>query len=107
MLDTEDLMSTWTKQKPSQPGWYWMLDPSRELPLPTIVQIVFDRESQRWLALIPASHYPQTSGMALDLHNLEAIWAGPLQIPSLLGGENQKETSAIGAELGDGKNMAA
>ena len=79
-----------------------MLDPSHELRLPTIVQIVFDRESQRWLALIPASHYPQTSGMVLDLHSLDAMWSGPLQIPSL-----QKETSTIGANLGEGTNIAA
>ena len=95
-------MSTWTRQKPSQGGWYWMLDPSRELALPTIVQIVFDRESQRWLALVPASHYPKTSGMVLDLQDLEAMWAGPLQIPSL-----QEETSAIGSDLGEGAHIAA
>ena len=95
-------MSTWTRQKPSQGGWYWMLDPSRELGLPTIVQLVFDRESQRWLALVPASHYPQTSGMALDLQDLDAMWSGPLQIPSL-----QQETSAIGADLGEGTHIAA
>lgn len=95
-------MSTWTRQKVSQGGWYWMLDPSRELALPTIVQIVFDRESQRWLALVPASHYPKTSGMVLDLQDLEAMWAGPLQIPSL-----QEETSAIGSDLGEGAHIAA
>jgi hypothetical protein len=79
-----------------------MLDPSREFALPTIVQIVFDRESQRWLALVPASHYPKTSGMLLDLQDLEAMWAGPLQIPSL-----QEETSAIGSDLGEGTHIAA
>ena len=41
------LMLTWTQQKPSTPGWYWMLDPSKEPNLPTIVQIVFDRETRR------------------------------------------------------------
>lgn len=79
-----------------------MLDPGQELGLPTIVQIVFDRESQRWLAFIPASYYPQTSGMVLALHNLDAMWSGPLQIPSL-----QKETSATGADLGEGTDIAA
>ena len=79
-----------------------MLDPSRELALPTIVQIVFDRESQRWLALVPASHYPQTSGMVLDLQDQDAMWSGPLQIPSL-----QEETSVIGADLGEGTYIAA
>jgi hypothetical protein len=100
-------MPTWTKQNPSEPGWYWMLDPSEELGLPTIVQIVFYRETQRWLVLIPPSHYPKTSGMILDLQNLDALWAGPLQIPSLLGDANQKETSAIGAEPSEGTNVAA
>jgi len=60
-----------------------MLTPNEEFGLPTIVQIVFDRETERWLVLIPASHYPKTSGMELDLQHLEAMWAGPLQIPSL------------------------
>jgi hypothetical protein len=84
-----------------------MLDPSEELGLPTIVQIAFDRETQRWLALIPPSHYPKTSGMELDLQNLDAMWAGPLQIPSLLGGANQQETSAIGADPSEGTHIAA
>lgn len=106
MDDTKALMLTWTTQKPSHSGWYWMLDPSQELGLPTIVQIVFDGETQRWLAFIPASHYPQTSGMVLELQNLDAMWAGPLQIPSL-SGSNEKETSAVGTELGEGKSIAA
>jgi hypothetical protein len=83
-----------------------MLDPSQELGLPTIVQIVFDGETQRWLAFTPASHYPQTSGMVLELQNLDAMWAGPLQIPSL-SGSNEKETSTVGNELDEGNNIAA
>ena len=100
-------MLTWTEQKPSQPGWYWLLNPNEEAGLPTIAQIVFDRETRRWLALIPASDYPKISGMVLDLHNVEAMWAGPLPIPSLLGGANHKETSATGTDLSEGTNMAA
>jgi hypothetical protein len=77
-------MLMWTQQKPITPGWYWMLSPSRESNLPTIVQIVFDRETPRWLALIPASHYPKTSGAELDLQSVDAVWAGPLEVPSVL-----------------------
>lgn len=84
-----------------------MLDPSEELGLPTIVQVVFDGERQRWLVLIPASHYPKTYGMVLNLQNLDAMWAGPLQIPSLLGGADKRETSAIGADPGEGTDIAA
>ena len=48
-------MLSWTEQKPSKPGWYWMLNPSEEPGLPTIVQINTDWESGRSLVLIPAS----------------------------------------------------
>lgn len=77
-------MLTWTQQKPTTPGWYWMLSPSKDSTLPTIVQIVFDRETRRWLAQIPASHYPKTSGTEIDLQTTDAMWAGPLEVPSAL-----------------------
>jgi len=77
-------MLMWTQQKPTIPGWYWMLDPSKEPNLPTIVQIVFDGETRCWLALIPASHYPKTSGRELALPSVDAMWAGPVEVPSVL-----------------------
>lgn len=77
-------MLTWTEQNPTTPGWYWMLSPSKGSNLPTIVQIVFDRQTRRWLALIPASHYPKTSSTEVNLHSVEAMWAGPLEVPSVL-----------------------
>jgi len=78
------VMLMWTQQKPTRPGWYWMLDPSQEPNLPTIVQVVFDGETRRWLALIPASHYPKTSGRELALPSVDAMWAGPVEVPSVL-----------------------
>jgi hypothetical protein len=77
-------MLMWTQQKPNTPGWYWMLSSSKESNLPTIVHIVFDRETRRWLAQIPASHYPKTSTTELDLQSVDAVWAGPLEVPSVL-----------------------
>jgi len=77
-------MLMWTQQKPTTPGWYWMLDPSKGPNLPTIVQIVFDGETRCWLALIPASHYPKTSGRELALPSVDAMWAGPVEVPSVL-----------------------
>lgn len=77
-------MLTWTQQKPSVPGWYWMLSPSKSSNLPTIVQIVFDRENHRWAALVPASRYPKTSGKEVELQQVDAVWAGPLEVPSVL-----------------------
>lgn len=61
-----------------------MLDPSKEPNLPTIVQIVFDRKTCRWLALLPASQYPKTSGRELALESVDAMWAGPIEVPSVL-----------------------
>jgi hypothetical protein len=77
-------MLTWTQQKPNTPGWYWMLSPGKSSNLPTIVQIVFDSGNHRWSALVPASHYPNTSGAELDLRSIDAMWAGPLEVPSVL-----------------------
>ena len=77
-------MLMWTQQKPTTAGWYWMLSPGKRSSLPTIVQIVFDRETRRLLTLIPASDYPKTSGTEVDLQSVYALWAGPLEVPSVL-----------------------
>ena len=77
-------MPMWTQQKPNTPGWYWMLSPGESNNLPTIVQIVFDPEKHRWLTLIPASHYPKTSGKVFELQHVDAVWSGPLEVPSVL-----------------------
>ena len=52
--------------------------------LPTIVQIAFDPETHRWLTLIPACHYPKTSSKEFELQQVDAVWAGPLEVPSVL-----------------------
>ena len=92
-------MTTWTTQAPSKAGWYWMLNTSEKPPLPTIVQIVREWQTGRWLAFIPASLYPKTSGMVLEVQNVDAMWAGPIEIPSLLDSATQESTPAIGTEL--------
>ena len=74
---------TWTKQTPSKPGWYWLLDPSEQLGLPTIVQIFFDWETGRSLAIIPASS-PKASARVQDLRGFDAMWAGPIELPVVL-----------------------
>lgn len=74
---------TWTKQTPSKAGWYWLLDPSEELGLPTIVQIFFDWETGRSLAIIPAST-PKVSARVQDLRGFDAMWAGPIELPVVL-----------------------
>ena len=76
-------MLTWTKQTPSKPGWYWMLNPAKSLACPTIVQIVSDWETGRFLVLIPATH-PQTGGMMQELRDLEGLWAGPIELPVVM-----------------------
>ena len=76
-------MLTWTNQKPTKPGWYWMLNSDEEPGLPMIVQVVYYWESGRSLALIPASH-PKDSGRVQDLRNLDAVWAGPIELPVAL-----------------------
>ena len=96
-MDKGTVMPTWTQQKPKTPGWYWMLSPGKEINLPTIVQIVFDGEPGRWWALIPASHYPKTSGKELDLQQADAVWAGPLEVPSILD-KSIVEMVSLGAE---------
>ena len=75
---------TWTTEKPSHTGWFWMLNPSEDPGLPTIVQVVSDWQSSRSLVLIPASS-TNTSGSVLDLRELDALWAGPIEVPIVLG----------------------
>jgi len=76
-------MLNWTAQKPSKPGWYWMLNPSEEPGLPTIVQINSDWKSGRSLVLVPTSS-TEASGRVLDLRELDALWAGPIELPAVL-----------------------
>jgi len=78
-------MLTWTKQKPSKPGWYWMLDPSEAPGVPLVVQIVMSVTSETTSALfvlVPAS-IPKGKGMTLHLQNVDAMWSGPLAVPSI------------------------
>jgi hypothetical protein len=75
-VDTTEAKHTWV-----------VLDaesPSKEPNVPTIVQIVLDPVNHRGSALIPASHYPKTSGRELELQHVDAVWAGPLEVPSVL-----------------------
>jgi hypothetical protein len=76
-------MMTWTKQTPSKPGWYWLLNPSEEPGLPTIVQIIFDWETGRSLAIIPPSNR-KASARVQHLRDLDALWAGPIELPVVL-----------------------
>ncbi len=77
-------MLMWTQQTPNRPGWYWMLSPAKESSQPTVVQIVPERETRRWLVLIPASQYPKTSSTEVDLQSVDAMWAGPIELPRVL-----------------------
>jgi hypothetical protein len=74
---------TWTNQTPRKPGWYWLLNPCEEPGLPMIVQIFFDWETRRSLAIIPASN-PRASARVQDLRDLDAMWAGPIELPVVL-----------------------
>jgi hypothetical protein len=59
-----------------------MLNPNEEPGLPTIVQIISDWETRRWLVLIPAMN-PKSSAIVQDLGDLDALWAGPIELPIL------------------------
>ena len=74
---------TWTRETPIKPGWYWLLNPREGSGLPTIVQIVFDWETRRSVAIIPASD-PRASARVQDLQDFDAMWAGPIEIPMVL-----------------------
>ena len=77
-------MLTWTQEKPNKPGWYWFLNPGEEPGLPTIVQIVSDWQSGRSLVLIPVSPSAKGSGIVQNLQDLDAMWAGPIELPVVL-----------------------
>jgi hypothetical protein len=74
---------TWTKAKPKKTGWYWMLNPHEQPGLPAIVQIERDWESGRFIALVPAFHYPRVRSTVVDPQHVDALWAGPLALPSV------------------------
>lgn len=78
-------MLTWTKQKPNKPGWYWMVYPNEEPGLPIVVQIIMDTsESPPALHVLVRASNPKAQAMVYELQNVDAIWAGPLELPSVL-----------------------
>lgn len=84
-----DQKLTWTKVKPAKAGWYWMLNQEEEPGLPTIVQLVYDWESRHLIALVPASRYPIFASAVVDPQKIDALWAGPLAIPSVARGNHR------------------
>ena len=57
-----------------------MLNPGEEPGLPTVVQVIADWKTGRSLAMVPASN-PHASGTAQDLRDVDALWAGPIELP--------------------------
>ena len=62
-----------------------MLNPGEEPGLPMIVQIICDWETGRSLAITPPAN-PRASGTVEDLRDLDAMWAGPIELPVVLAG---------------------
>jgi hypothetical protein len=63
----------WTKERPTQTGWYWMTDPECKLPIAIIVYV--DIESGEVI-------YPsQKESMLLDIMGDTPSWIGPLEEP--------------------------
>ena len=77
-------MVTWTQRNRNTPGWYWMLSPGEVTTYRRLYKSCSIRENRRWLTLIPACHYPKTSGKEFELQQVDAVWAGPLEVPSVL-----------------------
>ena len=75
-------MLTWTEQRPSKPGWYWMLYPAEAPGIPIVTQIVIDTSGSppALCVLVPAAK-PKAKGMVYALQNVDAMWAGPLELP--------------------------
>ena len=82
-MERNNMMLIWTEQRPNKSGWYWMLSPGQEGNLPTIIQIMFDGMTGRWLALIPPCQDPRNSAKEVELQHVDAMWAGPLELPSV------------------------
>lgn len=75
-----------------------MLNPHEQSGLPTIVQVERDCESGRFVALIPASHYPNVPSAVVDPEIIDSLWAGPLSIPSVARDSNRRFPVALKAE---------
>ncbi|HKY72190.1 MAG TPA: hypothetical protein VJL88_09745 [Nitrospira sp.] len=100
-----DPQLTWTKHKPGKAGWYWMLNPEEEPGLPTIVQVVYDWKSRHLIALVPASRYPTLDSAVVDPQKVDALWAGPLAIPSVTRARHR--AALAGQQEDDGRDIAA
>jgi hypothetical protein len=78
------MLLKWTRQKPERPGWYWMLSPDHHSNLPAVIQIVSEGQIGGCLALIPACQDPKHPSREIHLQHLDALWAGPVEVPSVL-----------------------
>jgi len=68
-------MLTWTEQRPSKPGWYWMLYPAEAPGIPIVTQIVIDTSGSppALCVLVPAAKPKADAKPAEDIQLKKAI----------------------------------
>ena len=64
----------WTKERPTEPGWYWMRRPGEDL------QVVEVRQFNGGLKIMNHEQ-PYLSKDLNDPRLEQAEWAGPLKVP--------------------------
>ena len=84
------LTLTWTREKPTTPGWYWWrLSPQTKKEDLVIFQVFFGVKTQRWYAQggpRPEDIFP--------VYTIHGEWAGPIPLPTEARREESGETKA-------------
>lgn len=72
------MITIWTREKPTQDGWYWGRNASLEgwegVPEPRVVQVYGFSDGE------PTVTIPSEENCS-DLADVNAEWAGPLEVP--------------------------
>ncbi len=77
---------TWTTDKPTQPGWYWVRNLSSELLPWTPAQLVHITKSEEdqgsFITYVGAYYGDETDEeLSEDMDGVSGEWAGPLEPP--------------------------
>jgi len=66
----------WIDTLPTEPGWYWWQDSTKELPVPIMMLVKYDQYNDLTCQAVglEGSHKYYASGIC-------GQWVGPLQVP--------------------------
>ena len=70
---------TWSRQRPSGPGWYWWRED--ETSSPVVARVGWDTINKTSLFMIVPPHTIWDGPFMMEMDTAQGLWAGPLESP--------------------------